>query len=119
MASAGEPASASAAASQASTGGYPGAQAVVLGNLAIAHARQGSPRLGKGAGYSDIEVALLQEAGRIGPSTVIVATVHPLQVINEPLPETKHDFSVDLIITPDEVGACEPRRRPSGLYWNN
>jgi 5-formyltetrahydrofolate cyclo-ligase len=89
---------------------------VVVGSVAVN--RRGT-RLGKGAGYSDIEVALLQEAGRIGPSTVIVTTVHPLQVINEPIPETDHDFSVDLIVTPDEVIECEPPRRPTGLYWNN
>ena len=84
----------------------------------VAVSRRGT-RLGKGAGYSDIEVALLQEAGRIGPSTVIATTVHPLQVIDEPVPETEHDFSVDLIVTPDEVITCEPQRRPTGLYWNN
>jgi 5-formyltetrahydrofolate cyclo-ligase len=89
---------------------------VVCGSVAVN--RRGT-RLGKGAGYSDIAVALLQEAGRIGPSTVIVTTVHPLQVIDEVMPETEHDFSVDLIVTPDEVIECEPPRRPSGLYWNN
>ena len=88
---------------------------VVVGSVAVN--RRGT-RLGKGAGYTDIAVALLQEAGRIGPSTVIVTTVHPLQVTDEPLPETEHDFSVDLIVTPDEVIECEPQRRPSGLYWN-
>jgi 5-formyltetrahydrofolate cyclo-ligase len=46
---------------------------------------------GEGAGYSDIEVALLQEAGLIGPRTVIVTTVHHLQVVDEALPETGHD----------------------------
>jgi 5-formyltetrahydrofolate cyclo-ligase len=45
-------------------------------------------RPGRGAGYSDIEVVLLTEAGLIGLSTVIVTTVHPLQVIDGPLPET-------------------------------
>lgn len=89
---------------------------VVCGSVAVN--RRGS-RLGKGAGYSDIAVALLQEAGRIGPSTVIVTTVHPLQVIDDAVPETEHDFSVDLIVTPDEVIECEPQRRPTGLYWNN
>ena len=89
---------------------------VVCGSVAVN--RRGS-RLGKGAGYTDIAVALLQEAGRIGPSTVIVTTVHPLQVIDGPIPETEHDFSVDLIVTPDEVIECEPPRRPTGLYWNN
>ena len=89
---------------------------VICGSVAVN--RRGT-RLGKGAGYSDIEVALLQEAGLIGPSTVIVTTVHPLQVIDEVMPETEHDFSVDLIVTPDEVIECEPQRRPSGLYWNH
>jgi 5-formyltetrahydrofolate cyclo-ligase len=87
---------------------------VVCGSVAVN--RQGA-RLGKGAGYSDIEVALLQEAGLIGPDTVIVTTVHPLQVTDAALPETEHDFSVDLIVTPDEVIECGPARRPSGLYW--
>jgi len=89
---------------------------VVCGSVAVN--RRGT-RLGKGAGYSDIEVALLQEAGLIGSSTVIVTTVHPLQVIDEVMPETEHDFSVDLIVTPGEVIECEPQRRPSGLYWNH
>ena len=89
---------------------------VVCGSVAVN--RQGA-RLGKGAGYSDIEVALLQEARLIGPSTVIVTTVHPLQVIDAALPETGHDFSVDLIVTPDEVIECGPPRRPSGLYWEH
>jgi 5-formyltetrahydrofolate cyclo-ligase len=88
---------------------------VVVGSVAVN--RRGT-RVGKGAGYSDIEVALLQEAGRIGPSTVIVTTVHPLQIVDDAIPETEHDFSVDLIITPDEVIQCEPPRRPTGLYWN-
>jgi 5-formyltetrahydrofolate cyclo-ligase len=89
---------------------------VVCGSVAVN--RRGT-QLGKGAGYADIAVALLQEAGRIGPSTVIVTTVHPLQVVDDVMPETEHDFSVDLIVTPDEVIECEPPRRPSGLYWNN
>ena len=89
---------------------------VVCGSVAVNH--EGT-RLGKGAGYSDIEVALLQEAGLIGPSTLIVTTVHPLQVLDEPLPETSHDFSVDLIITPDEIIQCSPQRRPGGLDWQH
>src|SRR5690606_6369057 len=81
---------------------------IICGSVAVN--RQGV-RLGKGAGYSDIEVALLQEAGLIGPSTTIVTTVHSLQVVGDELPETKHDFSVDLIVTPDEVIECGPPRR--------
>jgi len=89
---------------------------VVCGSVTVN--RQGA-RLGKGAAYSDIEVVLLQEARLIGPSTVIVTTVHHLQVVDGALPETEHDFSADLIITPDEVIECGPPRRPSGLYWEH
>ena len=76
-------------------------------------------RLGKGAGYSDIEMALLQEAGLIGPNTTVVTTVHSSQVVDDELPETEHDFSVDLIVTPDDVIECGPSRRPSGLIWEH
>lgn len=89
---------------------------VVSGSVAVNHH---GVRLGKGAGYSDIEVALLTEAGLLGPQTVIVTTIHDLQVIDEPLPETEHDFSVDLIITPTRVIPCGPPRRPTGLYWDH
>jgi 5-formyltetrahydrofolate cyclo-ligase len=89
---------------------------VVCGSVAVN--REGV-RLGKGAGYSDIEVALLQEAGLMRPDTIIVTTVHSLQVVDEALPETEHDFSVDLIITPDEVIQCGPSRRPAGLIWEH
>jgi 5-formyltetrahydrofolate cyclo-ligase len=89
---------------------------VVCGSVVV---NRNGARLGKGAGYSDIEVALLQEAGLIGPNTVIVTTVHPLQVVDEALPETKHDFSVGLIITPGEVIECGPSRRPGGLFWEH
>ena len=88
---------------------------VVCGSVAVS--RDGA-RLGKGAGYSDIEVALLIEAGLVGPHTTIVTTVHALQVVAEPIPETEHDFSVDVIATPDEVISCGPPRRPRGLYWD-
>jgi 5-formyltetrahydrofolate cyclo-ligase len=89
---------------------------VVCGSVAV---NRDGVRLGKGAGYSDIEVALLHEAGLIGPNTTIVTTVHPLQVVDIDLPETQHDFSVDLIVTPEAVIVCGPPRRPPGLIWKD
>jgi len=85
---------------------------VVCGSVAV---NRRGVRLGKGAGYSDIEIALLTEAGLIRPDTVIVTTVHQLQVVDAELPETEHDFSVDVIVTPDEIVRCGPPRRPSGI----
>jgi 5-formyltetrahydrofolate cyclo-ligase len=89
---------------------------IVCGSVAVD--RRGV-RLGKGAGYSDIEVALLQEAGLIGPGTTIATTVHRLQVLDEDLPEAAHDFRVDVIVTPDEVIRCDGGKPPSGLIWNS
>jgi hypothetical protein len=47
---------------------------VICGSVAV---NRNGARLGKGAGYSDIEVALLREAGLIGPQTVIVYDCPP------------------------------------------
>lgn len=87
---------------------------VVCGSVAV---NRRGVRLGKGAGYSDIEVALLQEAGLIGPETTIVTTVHALQVVDDELPESAHDFSVDVIVTPKAIIRCPEPRRPQGLLW--
>jgi 5-formyltetrahydrofolate cyclo-ligase len=87
---------------------------VVCGSVAVS--RSGA-RIGKGAGYSDLEVALLIEAGLVTDDTVIVAPVHGLQVVEDDIPETAHDFSVDYIVTPDEVIRCGHPRRPRGLVW--
>lgn len=87
---------------------------VVCGSVAVN--RSGS-RIGKGAGYSDLEVALLIESALITDNTLIVAPVHQLQVLDEDIPVTEHDFSVDIIITPNEVIECGPRRRPQGIIW--
>ncbi|HEY3893977.1 MAG TPA: 5-formyltetrahydrofolate cyclo-ligase [Pseudonocardiaceae bacterium] len=89
---------------------------IVCGSVAVNHE---GVRIGKGAGYSDIEIALLAEAGLLSDRTVIVTTVHTLQVVEEPLPRVDHDFSVDMIITPDEVIRCSPSCRPRGLEWKH
>lgn len=89
---------------------------VICGSVAV---NRSGARIGKGAGYSDLEVALLIEAGLVAENTVIVAPVHSMQVIDEPIPETTHDFRVDLIVTPNEVIRCDSRRRPTGLVWTD
>jgi 5-formyltetrahydrofolate cyclo-ligase len=89
---------------------------VVCGSVAVNY---DGVRLGKGAGYSDIEVALLAEAGLLSDRTIIVTTVHGLQVVDEALPEAEHDFRVDYIVTPTRVVECGPPRRPTGLSWSS
>lgn len=87
---------------------------IVCGSVAV---NPDGVRIGKGAGYSDIEMGLLAQAGLVTDATLIATTVHTSQVIDEPIPESDHDVSVDLIVTPEEVISCPPRRRPSGIHW--
>ena len=86
---------------------------VVAGSVAVS--RTGA-RIGKGGGYSDLEYALCRAVGCIDDSTRVATTVHPLQIVRGALPETGHDFRVDLIVTPERV--LRPRRsrpQPSGI----
>ncbi|MER6121959.1 5-formyltetrahydrofolate cyclo-ligase [Streptomyces sp. NPDC001795] len=79
----------------------------VAGSHQRGRARDGA-RIGKGASYSDLEFALLTEAGLIGPGTLVVTTVHSLQVIDAPIPVTDHDVKVDLVITPTRSSSAQP-----------
>ncbi|MFP3899387.1 MAG: 5-formyltetrahydrofolate cyclo-ligase [Acidimicrobiia bacterium] len=89
---------------------------VVCGSVCV---NRGGARIGKGGGFSDLELALGTEAGWIDEETTIVTTVHPLQVVDDDLPETDHDFRVDLVVTPDEVISCPGAHRPPGILWDH
>jgi 5-formyltetrahydrofolate cyclo-ligase len=89
---------------------------VVCGSVAV---NRDGARVGKGGGFSDLEFALLVEAGLLGPDTVVATTVHPLQLLAEALPETGHDFRLDLIVAGEEVIGCHPTRRPQGILWDH
>jgi 5-formyltetrahydrofolate cyclo-ligase len=90
---------------------------VVTGCVAVD--RSGA-RLGKGGGFSDLEYALAWEAGLIGPDTVVVTTVHEVQVLPDgDIPVTDHDFRLDLIVTPEEVIECSSGgRTPATIRWD-
>ena len=88
---------------------------IVCGTVAVNRA---GVRIGKGGGYSDLEYALGYEAGIIDDTTVIVTTVHGVQVLDEDLPETGHDFRVDIVVTPDEVVRTSARRRRGHIDWS-
>jgi 5-formyltetrahydrofolate cyclo-ligase len=89
---------------------------VVCGTVAVNRA---GVRIGKGGGYSDLELGLLVDAGLVDDATTIVTTVHGLQVIDEALPETEHDFRVDVVVTPEEVLRTGARRRSPGIIWGH
>jgi 5-formyltetrahydrofolate cyclo-ligase len=89
---------------------------VVAGSVAV---NRTGARVGKGGGYSDLEYALGRTFGLISPETPVVTTVHPLQIVEEPIPMLEHDIPVDILITPGEVvetGHTLPR--PEGIYWH-
>lgn len=87
---------------------------IVCGSVAV---ERSGARLGKGGGYSDLELAIATEAGLVGPWTTIVTTVHPSQLVDDgTIPVTAHDFPLDLVVVPDEVIRTATRlRRPTGV----
>jgi 5-formyltetrahydrofolate cyclo-ligase len=86
---------------------------IVAGSVAVN--RKGS-RIGKGGGYSDLEYAIGRQFGFVKEDVVIVTTIHPLQMVEEELPETDHDFRIDYIVTPSEVIVTHRKGgRPKGM----
>lgn len=91
---------------------------VVTGCVAVG---EDGARLGKGGGFSDLELAVAAEAGLVGAETAVVTTVHDLQVRpTGTIPRTAHDIHVDLVVTPGRVIVCpRPRgHRPPALSWD-
>ena len=90
---------------------------VVAGSVAVS---EDGARLGKGGGFSDLELAIATEAGLIDSRTRIVTTVHEVQVVGaDRIPVTAHDVPVDLIVTPERVICCPRRRRRARLVWQD
>jgi len=92
---------------------------VVAGCVAV---DETGARLGKGGGFSDLELAVAAEAGLVDDHTIVVTTVHERQVVRTgTVPTTAHDIHVDLVVTPERVVHC---RRPRGwrlpaLRWDD
>ena len=88
---------------------------VVTGSVAVN--RKGT-RIGKGGGFADLEYALAAMAGIISRDTPVSTTVHQTQVLEEELPSTRHDVSLDYVLTPEETIRCTANSpRPEGIYW--
>lgn len=90
---------------------------VISGSVAVN--RMGT-RVGKGGGFADLEYGLAVAAGIVSPQTPVLSTVHPMQVLDEELPYTRHDVFLDYVVTADEVIQCGgDMPRPSGIYWDD
>ena len=92
---------------------------VVTGCVAVG---EDGTRLGKGGGFADLEFALASAAGLIGPDTVVVTTVHELQLRPAgTIPTAAHDAPVDLVVTPHRLIDCRAARGPrpeGGIRWS-
>jgi 5-formyltetrahydrofolate cyclo-ligase len=90
---------------------------VLTGSVAV---NMKGARLGKGGGFSDLEYALLSEAGRIDRRTVVATTVHPIQIVRENLLMTGHDIPLNLVATPRAVIEVDGAyKRPAGVLWDH
>jgi 5-formyltetrahydrofolate cyclo-ligase len=89
---------------------------VVCGSVAI---NKKGERIGKGEGYSELEFALAVEAGILKRDVPIITSVHPLQIIQSRVTRKAHDFTANVILTPERIFRCpDDRKRPHGIYWN-
>jgi 5-formyltetrahydrofolate cyclo-ligase len=87
---------------------------IIAGSVAV---NKDGRRLGKGGGYSDLEFALASHYGKITDKTLIVTTVHSLQITDQDIPIEQHDIPVDFIITPETVIETKTRYpRTSGIF---
>jgi 5-formyltetrahydrofolate cyclo-ligase len=90
----------------------PAFDAIVTGCVAVTPAGK---RAGKGAGYSDLEFAILRELGHA--PVPVVTTVHDIQVV-EDFPVAPHDQPLSLIATPSRlIAVAEPLPAPGGIDW--
>lgn len=91
---------------------------VIVGCVAVT--RNGG-RTGKGAGFADLELAMLSEFGLVQTHTPIATTVHALQLVDDlRLPMQAHDWALNWIITPEEVIETKTiHPQPTGLFWKS
>jgi 5-formyltetrahydrofolate cyclo-ligase len=90
---------------------------VVCGSVAV---NRFGERIGKGEGYSELEFALAVEAGKLKRNVIVITSVHPLQFTNERIERKRHDFTVDIILTPEKIFRCpNDKKRPKGIYWKD
>jgi 5-formyltetrahydrofolate cyclo-ligase len=76
-------------------------------------------RFGKGHGYFDLEWGMFTDLGLAQETTPVAAIVHDVQVVDDRLPPSATDISVDIIATPTRLIEIAHRsRRPRGIKWD-
>lgn len=87
----------------------------VMGSVAV---DEKGGRLGRGDGSHDLEYAILRELRLVDDETVVVTTVHDVQLIPE-VPMHYHDVPIDYIATPKRLIRAEGGyRKPRGVFWD-
>jgi 5-formyltetrahydrofolate cyclo-ligase len=90
----------------------PKLDAIVTGCAAVTASGK---RAGKGAGYSDLEFAILRELGF--DAVPVATTVHDIQVVAD-FPGDAHDLPLTLICTPMRtLRVARPPAAPTGIDW--
>ena len=75
-------------------------------------------RIGKGAGYGDLEFGILTELGLMDVNVPIATTVHDVQVLEPPLPQDPWDVPLSMAFTPTRSLKFKPLKRPKGILWD-
>ncbi|RLF05380.1 MAG: 5-formyltetrahydrofolate cyclo-ligase [Thermoprotei archaeon] len=87
----------------------------IMGSVAV---DEKGGRLGRGDGSHDLEYAILRELRLVDDDTVVVTTVHDIQLIPE-VPMHYHDVPVDYVATPKRLIRTEGGyRKPRGIFWD-
>ena len=77
-------------------------------------------RTGKGAGFADLEYGLMRRYKLITDQTPIIATVHPLMIVDKSeLPLQAHDTYLTMIVTPDEIIRTGIDRPQPHIDWES
>jgi 5-formyltetrahydrofolate cyclo-ligase len=91
----------------------PQLDAIVTGCAAVTSSGK---RAGKGAGYSDLEFAILRELGH--DAVPVATTVHDVQLV-EDFPIADNDLPLSLICTPTRtIRVPAPPAAPVGIQWD-
>lgn len=95
---------------------------VIIGSVAIDS--ETGYRIGKGEGFADMEIAIMNEFGLIGPQTTFIVTMHDCQLqqnIDMALFDPDTDTRLDYICTPTQIIKIKKRkgqRLPYHIDWD-